>query len=61
MVNSKKEDAVEAIDRLTDGEGTDVVFETAGIAATATQTSYIVKRGGTIVIVGISLERSPSA
>ena len=50
--NSNKEDTVEMINKITGGEGTDVVFETAGIAATAAQTSYIVKRGGTIVMVG---------
>lgn len=52
VVNSKKEDAAEVINTITGGEGADVVFETAGIAATAAQTSYIVKRGGTIVMVG---------
>ena len=52
VVHSGRENAVEKIAELTNGEGTDVVFETAGIAATAAQTSYIVKRGGTIVMVG---------
>ncbi len=52
VVHSGRENAVEKIAELTNGEGTDVVFETAGIAATAAQTGYIVKRGGTIVMVG---------
>ncbi len=51
-VNSKDEDAVERILELTNGEGADVVFETAGNAVTAAQTSHIVRRGGTIVMVG---------
>lgn len=51
-VNSGTEDAVERINEITGGEGVDVVFETAGIAATAAQTSYVVKRGGTVVVVG---------
>lgn len=52
VINSKETDAVARIDELTGGIGVDVVFETAGAAATAAQTSYIVKRGGTIVMVG---------
>lgn len=52
VVNSKRDDVIKKIDELTGGAGVDVVFETAGIAATASQTSYIVKRGGTIVMVG---------
>lgn len=52
VVNSDEKDAVEEILRLTDGAGVDVVFEAAGIPSTASQTSHIVKRGGTIVIVG---------
>lgn len=58
-VNSRKEDVVERIKELTDGKGTDVVFETAGIAATAAQTGYVVKRGGTIVMVGNTLGDVP--
>ncbi len=52
VVNSKTDDAVARINALTGGEGADVVFETAGIAATAAQTGYVVRRGGTIVMVG---------
>jgi len=52
VINSKNEDAVKKIMELTDGIGTDVVFETAGNAITAAQTSYIVRNGGTIVMVG---------
>jgi len=52
VVNSRTDDVVSRIKELTDGKGVDIVFETAGIAATAVQTGYIVKRGGTIVMVG---------
>ncbi len=52
VINSKDSDPVEMINQLTGGIGVDVVFETAGIPATAAQTSYIVKWGGTIVMVG---------
>jgi len=37
---------------LTNGEGADVVLETAGSKITASQTTKILRRGGTIVIVG---------
>lgn len=37
---------------FTDGEGFDYVFETAGSKVTAAQASYLVRRGGTIVMVG---------
>lgn len=52
VVNSQDTDAVQAILELTNGAGVDVVFETAGIPVTAAQTSHIVRRGGTIVLVG---------
>lgn len=38
--------------KFTDGKGFDVVFETAGNKITAAQTSELVRRGGTIVMVG---------
>lgn len=55
-INCANSDTVDAIMSLTGGEGVNVVFETAGIPATSAQTSYIVCRGGTIVMVGNVLE-----
>ena len=40
--------------RLTDGQGCDMVFETAGNRITTAQTSRLVKIGGTIVLVGMA-------
>lgn len=51
-VDSSREDTVAKIAELTGGRGADIVFETAGVSATAAQTSAIVGRGGTIVMVG---------
>lgn len=51
-------DAVEAILELTDGDGVDVVFETAGTAETVQQTFDVVKRGGTIVWVGLPAQET---
>ena len=40
---------------LTVGRGADVVFETAGSPVTIAQTPFIVRRGGTITLVGIDV------
>jgi len=59
VVNPKECDAVEKIMELTGGVGVDMVFETAGSAITMAQTPYIVKVGGTIVMVGDIMKEVP--
>lgn len=54
VINGKKLDAVAEVEKLTEGAGIDKVFETAGSAITIAQTPYMVKRGGAIILVGIS-------
>jgi len=54
VINGAETDVLAEIDKLTNCEGVDKVFETAGSTITIGQTPYIVKRGGTIVLVGIS-------
>ncbi|MGI6148907.1 MAG: NAD(P)-dependent alcohol dehydrogenase [Firmicutes bacterium] len=54
VINAAEHDAVAYIDELTNGRGADVVVETAGAVVTVQQTSYLVKRGGTIVLVGMA-------
>jgi L-iditol 2-dehydrogenase len=54
VFNSKEQDVCEEILRLTDGKGVDLVFETAGNAITTQMTSVLVKKGGTITLVGMS-------
>lgn len=54
VINSGKEDALKKIEELTNGRGADVVFETAGSPVTIAQTPFIVRRGGTITLVGVS-------
>lgn len=56
VVNSKEVNALEEIARLTGGKGADKVFETAGSPITIAQTPFVVKRGGTITLVGISAQ-----
>lgn len=51
-VNPKHTDVEAAVLDATDGQGADVVFETAGSPVTMAQTVKLVKRGGLIVIVG---------
>lgn len=53
VVNAAKEDIREAVMRLTGGRGADLVFETAGAKPTVQATVHLVKRGGTIVMVGM--------
>ena len=56
VINSGKEDALKKIEELTNGRGADVVFETAGSPVTIAQTPFIVRRGGTITLVGLSAQ-----
>ena len=56
VINSGKTDLLEEVRRLTNGRGADVVFETAGSAATIAQTPFLVRRGGTITLVGIAAQ-----
>lgn len=56
VINSKEKDIKEEIAKLTDGRGVDIVFETAGSPVTIAQTPYLVCKGGTIVLVGISAQ-----
>jgi len=54
VINAKEADVLEEINKLTNGAGIAKVFETAGTAETIAQTPYLVKMGGTIVLVGMS-------
>ncbi|MDF2801859.1 MAG: theronine dehydrogenase-like Zn-dependent dehydrogenase [Anaerocolumna sp.] len=56
VINARDEDVVAKIDEITGGKGVDVVIETAGSKITIKQTAYLVKRGGTIVLVGMAPE-----
>jgi L-iditol 2-dehydrogenase len=54
VINAKNENAIEKVAALTAGNGCDKVIETAGSERTISQTPYMVKRGGTIVLVGLA-------
>ena len=53
-INSGKTDVLQEIQRLTGGRGADVVLETAGSPVTIAQTPFVVRRGGTITLVGLA-------
>src|SRR5579872_6832550 len=52
-VNSKTDDAVEAIQDLTGGNGADVVIEAVGLPQTYRQAFYARDLAGTVVLVGV--------
>ena len=54
VINSAECDLASEIDRLTEGRGTDIVIETAGMEITTRQASEIARKGSTIVLVGYS-------
>lgn len=60
VINSAKEDVLKSIEKITDGRGADIVFETAGSPVTIAQTPFIVRRGGTITLVGIAAQEEIS-
>lgn len=53
-INGVKEDAVEAVRKLTGGEGVDVAFEVLGRPETFEQALAMVRDGGRMVAVGIA-------
>lgn len=52
-INSSKEDPVEAIRALTDGNGVDVAIEAIGLPKTYEQAFYARDLAGTVVLVGV--------
>lgn len=60
VINSGREDVFEAVKKATNGAGAEKVFETAGSDVTIAQTPFLVKRGGTITLIGISVKQEIS-
>lgn len=52
-------DPVHKVMSLTGGEGADVVYEAAGVGATATQMARMTRIKGQIVVVGVYKELAP--
>lgn len=55
VINAKEEKVEEKVQELL-GDGADIVFETAGSIHTIAQTPFLVKKGGTICLVGMAAE-----
>lgn len=53
-INALEVDVFSEMDKITGKKGVDIVIETAGSARTISQTPYLVKNGGTIVLVGLA-------
>ncbi|WP_324825414.1 NAD(P)-dependent alcohol dehydrogenase [Sinanaerobacter sp. ZZT-01] len=56
VINGKEVDVIAEMDKITGGAGIEKVIETAGSPITIAQTPYLVKNGGTIVLVGLAAE-----
>jgi L-iditol 2-dehydrogenase len=54
VIDASKGNSTESILAATNGEGADIVMETAGSTPTTQQTPFVVKRGGVIVVVGLA-------
>jgi L-iditol 2-dehydrogenase len=54
VINGMEKDAVAEMEKITNGKGTNIVIETAGSTKTIGQAPYLVKTGGTIVLVGMA-------
>ncbi len=54
VIHAGEENTAEAVMRLTEGAGCDLVIETAGTEITTRQAIEAAKKGGTIVLVGYS-------
>jgi S-(hydroxymethyl)glutathione dehydrogenase/alcohol dehydrogenase len=53
-INSKRDDAVQAIKELTDGVGVDYAFDAIGLPVVSRQAYDSTRRGGTTVVVGMA-------
>jgi L-iditol 2-dehydrogenase len=54
IIHAGETDPVQRILELTGNLGTQLVFETAGTKVTTQQTAQLVRRGGTVVLVGMA-------
>ena len=52
-INAKNVNIQDELEKLTNGEGFDVVMEAAGTVQTVSQAPHLVKAGGTIVLIGM--------
>jgi S-(hydroxymethyl)glutathione dehydrogenase/alcohol dehydrogenase len=53
VINSSREDPVQAIKELTDGRGVDFAFDAIGLPKVSRQAYDATRRGGTTVVIGV--------
>lgn len=56
-INPRKEDATEAVLRMTHGRGVDLAFEAVGLGATVAQAHDALKYGGLVVWIGNNMKK----
>lgn len=54
LINARQVDPIEATREVTDGRGTDYAFEVIGNPRTIAQAYQMIRRGGTLVVVGVA-------
>lgn len=54
VINGKETDVLAALSEITEGQGFDLAFETAGLELTTRQAMSAVKKGAVIVLIGYS-------
>jgi len=60
VIDPRRENLPALIERQTNGLGVDVLFDTAGVPETLSENFTLVKKGGEIMVVGITEEPTPS-
>jgi (R,R)-butanediol dehydrogenase/meso-butanediol dehydrogenase/diacetyl reductase len=60
VIDPTEENLPVLIERQTNGLGVDVLFDTAGVPETLSQNFTLVRKGGEIMVVGITEESAPS-
>jgi len=53
LINTKEIDPIEKVMELTDGKGIDIAFEAVGIQKTVQQAIDMIKKGGSVVVIGM--------
>lgn len=54
LINAKQQDPIEAVKELTDGQGADYAFEVIGNPKMIAQAYQMIRRGGTVLVVGVA-------
>lgn len=60
VIDPREENLPAIIERQTNGLGVDILFDTAGVPETLSENFTLVKKGGEIMVVGITEEPTPS-